>query len=67
MRNKPTIKTAEYVAKKYNMEKVVIFFFKDDQFGVASYGKDRDHCRQAGKFADDIFDQIEDDNFELTL
>ena len=55
---KPDIEEAKRIAKKYGMDGVVIFFIKGDQLGFASYGKDRQHCRRYGAFADEVFDKV---------
>lgn len=47
------------------MDGVVIFFVRGDDFGFASYGKNRQQCRRFGDFADTVADKIVAEEIKL--
>ena len=65
MKNKPSIETAKTLAKKHEMDGVVIFFSKGGKFGFVSYGKNRQQCQRFGEFADKVADKIESEEIIL--
>ncbi len=58
MLEKPTIKDAEALGKKYGTRAVIILWFDDEQLGGSSWGKTRSQCEETGRLLDEIWDQI---------
>jgi len=60
----PKIKDAKALAKRDNLDSVIILYFKDDQFGYVSYGKNKRECKTAKERADKIFETLwKDDKY----
>ena len=59
MGNYPTVSAARTLAKRHGAKMVVIWSLYGDRQHIATYGKDREHCKQAGKLGDGIVEAIE--------
>lgn len=55
----PTLQTARSLAKRYGLERCVVFFVKGDRFGYASYGKDEATCEDTRRMADAMYEVAE--------
>lgn len=61
----PTINDAKTLTEKYGQDGVIIFFFKGDQYGFSSYGKDKSQCKRFGHFGNQIADRIESEDIKV--
>lgn len=62
----PTISDAKRVAKQFGLPKVAIFYVTEEgAFGGASYGKDRRHCGEMGRFLDRVHDMAIEGEIEI--
>ena len=62
-RTDPDIQLAKQVAVHKQAAAAIVIWFKDGgQFGAASYGRDGEICKAAGKVVDAIMDRIENHN-----
>jgi len=56
---KPRIADARTLAKQYDCNAIIVFFFQEGTYGGVSYGRDRARCERAGHFVDDVMEAIE--------
>ena len=61
-KSNPTKIDAKEIAKKYNKSGVVIFHFRGNEFGYASYGINEEHCEMMKRFAEVVYDKLIESN-----
>lgn len=54
----PTVETARRIAKRHDSDMVIVFYFKGEAKGYASYGQNARLCKEAQRIADGLFDSI---------
>jgi hypothetical protein len=55
----PEVAVAREFSSKFGADRVIIFYSKPDgTYHYASFGTDRQLCKEAGEVADSVFEQI---------
>ena len=55
----PQVAAARDFGEKFRADRVIIYYVREDgTYGYASWGKRKALCDEAGKVADDVFEEI---------